>query len=131
LAAGATGATTCTAAVGAGCVAHRLAVGHAAGDALAVGHAAGDTLALAGVERGLVVRLAGLPPIALQGEPWHWQEGRLVRWTSPCTQKDHLRSRGLISWEPFSGRELSLAQTCDTTYRTIISSERIPCRSCL
>jgi hypothetical protein len=58
LAAGATGATTCTAAVGVGCVAHWLAVGHAAGDALA----------LAGVKWDLVVRLAGLPPVVLRGE---------------------------------------------------------------
>jgi hypothetical protein len=64
LAAGATGATTCMAAVGAGCVAHRLAAGHAAGDALA----------LAGVKLSLVVRLAGLPPVVLRGKPWHWQE---------------------------------------------------------
>jgi hypothetical protein len=35
LAAGATGATTCMAAVAAGCTAHQLADSHAAGDALA------------------------------------------------------------------------------------------------
>jgi hypothetical protein len=95
LAAGATGATTCMAAVGAGCVAHRLAVGH------------GDVLALAGVKLSLVVRLAGLPPVVLRGKPWRWQEGRLVWWTSPCSQNGHLWSRGLISWEPFSGRAFS------------------------
>jgi hypothetical protein len=97
LAAGATRATTCTAAVAAGCVAHRLAVGHAAGDALA----------LAGVKLGLVVRLADLPPVVLRRMPWHGHGGRLVWWTSPCSQKGHLWSRGLISWEPFSGRAFS------------------------
>jgi hypothetical protein len=64
---GATRATTFAAAVAAGCVAHRLAVGHAAGDALA----------MAGVKLGLVVQLADLPPVVLRGMPcWHWQEGR-------------------------------------------------------
>jgi hypothetical protein len=57
LAAGATGATTCTAAVAAGCAAHRLADGHAAGDALA----------LAGVKLGLVGRLINLQPAVLRG----------------------------------------------------------------
>jgi hypothetical protein len=94
---GATGATICTAAVAAGCAALQLAAGHAAGDALT----------LAGVEMGLVVRLIGLPPVVLRGIPWHWQEGRLVWGTSPCSQKGRLWSRGLISWERFSGRAFS------------------------
>jgi hypothetical protein len=59
LAAGAIGATTCTAAVAAGCAAHKLAASHAAGGGLA----------LAGVELGLVVRLIDLPPVVLRGMP--------------------------------------------------------------
>jgi hypothetical protein len=62
--AGAAGATTHTAAAAAGCVAHRLVAGHAAGDALT----------LAGVELGLVVRPINLPPVVLCRMSRHWQE---------------------------------------------------------
>jgi hypothetical protein len=82
----------------------------------------------AGVKLGLVVWLIYLPRVVLRGMPLHWQEGSLVWWATSCSQKGHFRSRGLISWERLLDGH-SLAQTCNTTCRTLISSETIPCRS--